>query len=220
MTKLVTPTETPTTFFLPLRDVLAVWNATSSEKTRYYLNGVYVEQHDRDGIQIVATDGHILLRKTCAPEAFIGADVTTQSTETERGFILAFDTTDKACKVKSVGEAWIYGDIETGIIQVLDVRPPVKDGYRRLGVVEFDRIDGTFPDWRCVLPRVTPGEGVGPVCCDLALLAAFQRASKVFGGKPWVRITPAEPDAPMLVEFGSACEGMTGVLMPARWANC
>ena len=218
--KLVTPTETPTTFFLPLRDVLAVWNATPTEKTRYYLNGVYVEQHDRDGIQLIATDGHILLRKTCAPEAFMGADVSMQARQFDRGFILALDTTDKACKAKSVGEAWIYGDTETGIIQVLDVCGEVKDGYRRLGVVEFDRIDGTFPDWRRVLPKVTPGKGVGPVCCDLALLARFQSASKVFGSKPWARITSAKPGDPMLVEFGSACEGMTGVLMPARWGNC
>ena len=217
--KLVTPTETPTTFFLPMRDVLAVWNATSTDQTRQYLRGVYVEKHDRDGIQLVATDGHILLRKTCAPEAFMGADVSTQDTETDRGFILALDTTDKACKAKSVGEAWIYGDTETGIIQVLDVCGDVKEGYLRLGVVEFVRIDGAFPDWRRFQPRVTPGEGVGPVCCDLALLAHFQRASKVFGSKPWVRITSAGNGDPMLVEFSSTCEGMTGVLVPARWAN-
>ena len=185
MSKIVYVEETATTFFLPARDVLAVWNATSGEKTRYYLNGVYVEEHDKDGIQIIATDGHVLLRKPVASGAFIGADVSKQATQFDRGFILALDTADKAMKAKTQGDAWLYGDTATGIVQVLDVKAKADEGYRRVGVLEFERIDGTFPDWRRVLPAVEPGEA----------------------------------GAPMLIEFGRDCEGLTGIVMPLRWAN-
>ena len=219
MAKTVYVEETATTFFLPARDVLAVWNATSSEETRYYLKGVYVEQHDKDGIQLIATDGHVLLRKPVARNAFIGADVSRQATQFDRGFILALDTADKAMKAKTVGDAWLYGDTATGIVQVLDVDGKADKGYRRVGVLEFDRIDGTFPDWRRILPAVEPGFAGASVCVELAKLVQMQKAAKVYGRNSPVRITAGEAGAPMLIEFGSDCEGLTGIVMPLRWAN-
>src|SRR5690554_1106144 len=33
----------------------------STEETRYYLNGVHIEQHQDEGVFLVATDGHRLL---------------------------------------------------------------------------------------------------------------------------------------------------------------
>ena len=219
MPKTVHVEKTDTTFFLPARDVLAIWNATSNEETRYYLKGVYVEEHDRDGIQIIATDGHVLLRKPVAEEAFIGSDVATQAAQFDRGFILALDTTDKAMKAKTTGEPWLYGDTATGIAQVLDVRHDDTDGHARVGVLEFARIDGNFPDWRRVLPKVEPGEAAAPVCVDIDLLVKMQKAAKVYARSSHVRITAGEAGAPMLIEFGPACGGMHGVVMPLRWAN-
>lgn len=217
MTKLVKPTPTATTFFLPARDVLAVWNAVSNEKTRYYLHGVFVEQTDAGDINIVATDGTILLKKNVDDDAFVGKDVPTQ-THGYPGFLLMLDPTDKALKAHAVGEAWLYGDTDTGIVQVLDVRGDVGEGYRRLGVVEFEQIDGTFPDYRRVQPACTPGEATAPVSVDLAALARFQKAANQYGrGEAKVRITATTPNGPMLVEFMPACEGLQGVIMPVSW---
>jgi len=217
MTKTVTPTETATTFFIPADSVRAVWNAVSTEKTRYYLNGLYVETHDRDGMQVIATDGHVLLHQALPEGAFMGAKVHTQAAQFDRGFILSLDPTDKSMKAKTIGDAWLYGDTETGIIQVLDVRGEPDDaGHDRVGVLEFNRIDGNFPDWRRVLPRAGSGDCV-PVCVNLAKLAQMQAAAKVFVTHPHARITAAYAGDPMLVEFNDACRGLRGVVMPIRF---
>ncbi|RCK40460.1 hypothetical protein [Thalassospira xiamenensis] len=36
----------------------AAWQFVSTEKTRYYLNGVYIEPHKDGGVLLIATDGH------------------------------------------------------------------------------------------------------------------------------------------------------------------
>ena len=41
--KTITPTLTPTTFFLPADDLRAAFQCISTEQTRYYLNGVLIE---------------------------------------------------------------------------------------------------------------------------------------------------------------------------------
>ena len=41
--KTITPTLTPTTFFLPADDLRAAFQCISTEQTRYYLGGVLIE---------------------------------------------------------------------------------------------------------------------------------------------------------------------------------
>ena len=219
MAKQITIEKTDTTFFLPARDLLAVWNAVSNEETRPYLKGVFVEQNEKDGVCMVATTGHILLRATLAPMAFMGAKVSTQATSHDRGFILTLDTADKALKSKALGEVWLYGDTETGIIQAVDVVDAKKSSHARIGVVEFDRIEGTFPDWRRIMPTVAPGsEGVA-VSVNLALLDDFRKAAALYADRrdtlP-VRITSGASGDPMRVEFKHAAH-LTGVIMPMRF---
>ena len=40
--KTITPTLTPTTFFLPADDLRAAFQCISTEQTRYYLGGVLI----------------------------------------------------------------------------------------------------------------------------------------------------------------------------------
>ena len=41
--KTITPTLTPTTFFLPADDLRAAFQCIGTEQTRYYLGGVLIE---------------------------------------------------------------------------------------------------------------------------------------------------------------------------------
>jgi hypothetical protein len=220
MTKTVSVVRSDTTFFIPARDVLAAWPAVSSEQTRYYLNGVYVETHDKEGFTVVATNGHVLLRsRIVAAGAHIGAAVTTQASSHDRGFILSLDVADKAMKAKTFGDAWLYGDTATGIVQVLDVGDEGQEAeYRRAGVLEFERISGTFPDWRRAMPSCTPGEAGAPVAVDMQNLEVFRKARKAYADDRMtcVRITAGALGEPMLVEFGGAPR-LTGVVMPMRF---
>jgi hypothetical protein len=225
--KAVTLDMGPSTFLLPARDLLAVWNAVSDDPTRRYLQGVYVESLAAGGVQMTATDGHILLTVAVAQGAWIGKDVTTQGIgDYGHGFILALDTGDKALKAKTAGELWLYGDTATGIIQALDIHDIAKGGptwenqqYARVGVVEFSRIDGTFPDYRRVMPKQEAGSDGAPACVNLSLLDHMRRAGAVFSdrrGSCPVRLTTGKAGDPILVEFKSQPR-MRGVIMPMRW---
>jgi len=220
MSKMITVENKPSTFFLPARDLLAVWNAVSAEETRYYLKGVFVESISAGGMVMTATTGNILLTADLDERAFIGADVSTQADDRARGFILTLDTSDKALKAKARGTVWLYGDMESGIIQALDVNERDEAGiHARLGVVEFSRIDGTFPDYRRVMPACVPGEAKAPVCVNLDLLDDMRRAAALYApgrGRNPVRITAGGSGDPMLVEFTHAPH-LKGVIMPMRF---
>ena len=56
--KTITPTPTPTTFFLPADDLRAAFQFISTEQTRYYLGGVFVEADN-----LVALDGNQMLMR-------------------------------------------------------------------------------------------------------------------------------------------------------------
>lgn len=205
--------NTPTAFFLPSRDLQAVYNAVSKEETRHYLNGVFVEQ-EFGNLRIVATDGHVLLRKLCADSAFMGADTHTQHDDGgARGFILRIDPADKSMKAKTAGDSWIYGDTETGIAQVVDFDGDVSAEQRRVGVLEFDRIAETFPDWRRVMP--SPSDAFVPVNVDLDKLAQMQKAAKVFSRDAFVSIRAGGASGPMEVVFKYVPD-MLGIVMPVR----
>ena len=56
--KTITPTPTATTFFLPADDLRAAFQCISTEQTRKYLGGVFVEADN-----LVALDGNQMLMR-------------------------------------------------------------------------------------------------------------------------------------------------------------
>ena len=219
--KTLTPTPTPTTFFLPADDLRAAFQCAGTEETRYYLCGVLVEAD-----KLVATDGHQLLRIDLPGGSHVGAECFTQGMGAPRmpgatgtpegaGFILACDATDKAFKVKpSGGELWVYGDTATGILQF--VINHGKDGeMARVGVLEFTAIDGTFPDWRRVVAR---GEGGTSIMSYApAVLAKLVKAADALEkGRPVQMTSGATRGDPIRVEF-KGLDRLHGTIMPVRW---
>ena len=227
--------QTPTRFFIPARDVLACYNAASTEQARYYLRGVYVEamRHadnaEIESIWLVATDGNIMLKSDLEENgcAFVGADVSTQSDESARtrGFILSLDVADKALKTTvKTGDAWLYGDTATGIIQVVahDGTVPkigVTLDLPRIGIVEFEKVDGTFPEWTRLMPKAQTG-GVASCMFDPALVARLAKAGSIMSGRKsaGVLLEQDEQGSPMRATFAGA-PYLTGVLMPLRHIN-
>lgn len=214
--------KTGTTFFLPAVDLLAVWNGTSSEETRYYLRGVLVEC-DGAGLRLVATDGHLLMKSELPDPAFMGGSCATQKSDHEAGFLLQTDIAEKAFKAKAMGELWIYGDVATGILQFVDMNAAAMEKgeeLNRLGVCEFSRIDGTFPDWRRVLPA--EADPTACACFNPDLLDRFKKARDVYtragaaNRGSAIRINPADGNGPMRVDL-AAVKRFTGVLMPVHW---
>lgn len=197
--KTITMTRSETTFAFPVADLIATYAATSKETVRYYLQGVYVEPRE-NGVRLVATNGHVLLRTDS--EGFAPAEA----------IILSTDTMEKAFKAKGKNP-WVYGDTATGIIQVIDYDPSENEQVR-LGVCEFSVIDGTFLNYTRVIPQRKSGSDCA--CFDPNLIATLHKAGSVFGKEYTMRLTGEDQNSPMLVDFNHV-DHMIGVLMPRRF---
>ena len=210
--KTITPTLTPTTFFLPADDLRAAFQCIGTEQTRKYLGGVFVEAG-----KLIALDGYQMLTIELPDGCHVGTECFTQDMDAPRmpgaGFILSCDATDKAFKAKaSGGDLWVYGDIETGILQFVINHGEGGEMYR-VGVLEFTVIDGTYPDWRRMVAK---GDGgANSVCYDPAVLGKLIKAADVIKKGKGIRLTGGEDD-PIRVDF-AASPRLRGTLYPVRW---
>jgi len=221
--KTITPTLTPTTFFLPADDLRAAFQCISTEQTRKYLGGVFVEADN-----LVALDGNQMLKIELPDGCHVGTECFTQGMDAPRtpgatgtppgaGFILSCDATDKAFKAKaSGGDLWVYGDIETGILQFVINHGEGGEMYR-VGVLEFSVIDGTYPEWRRVVAK--GGGGAASLCYDPAVLANLIKAADVIEKGKGIRLTGGQSEGdPIRVDF-VASPRLRGTLMPMRWTG-
>ena len=220
--KTITPTPTPTTFFLPADDLRAAFQCISTEQTRYYLGGVLIEDD-----KLVATDGHQMLTIDLPDGCHVGTECFTQGMDAPRvpgatgtpqgaGFILSCDAADKAFKAKASGntDLWVYGDIETGILQFV-INHGEGGEMHRVGVLEFTRLDGTYPEWRRIVAK---GDGgAASLCYDPAVLARLVKAADVIEKGKGIRLTGGVGD-PIRVDF-VASPRLRGTLMPIRWTG-
>jgi len=213
--KTIKPTPTPTTFFLPADDLRAAFQCISTEQTRYYLGGVLIEDD-----KLVASDGHQMITIDLPDGCHVGTECFTQGMDAPEGagFILSCDATDKAFKAKASGSSdlWVYGDIETGILQFV-INHKEGGKMHRVGVLEFTRIDGTYPGWRRIGAK---GDGgAASLCYDPAVLARLVKAADVIDKGKGVRLTGGRRDGdPIRVDF-VASPRLRGTLMPMRWTG-
>ena len=214
--KTITPTPTPTTFFLPADDLRAAFQCISTEQTRYYLYGVLIEA-DR----LVALDGHQMIVIDLPGGHHVGKECFTQNTSgplphiDRAGFILSCDATDKAFKAKaSGGDLWVYGDTTTGILQFV-INHGEGGEMSRVGVLEFTRIDGTYPDWRRMVAK---GDGsAASLCYDPAVLARLIKAADVINKGKGIQLTSGDTQGdPIRVDF-VASPRLRGTLYSMRW---
>ena len=218
--KTITPTLTPTTFFLPADDLRAAFQCISA--TSYYLGGVFVEAD-----KLVALDGHQMLTIELPDCCHVGTECFTQGMDAPRmpgatgtpegaGFILSCDATDKAFKAKASGNSdlWVYGDIETGILQFV-INHGEGGKMHRVGVLEFTRIDGAYPEWRRMTAK--SDGGAASLCYDPAVLARLVKAADVIEKGKGIRLTGGGGD-PIRVDF-VASPRLRGTLMPIRWTG-
>lgn len=157
--------------------VLAVAPCISTEETRYYLCGVYVEPNPLHGggAIAVATDGHTLAARRCAEG------------RADRSAILSLSkATMKALKATGHGDAWLVAELtakptEGGkwpptrltVVRVACPHDKPRNKWKPVaeaidaanggasGVIAHiepgnSEIDATFPDWQRVVPLELP----------------------------------------------------------------
>jgi DNA polymerase III sliding clamp (beta) subunit (PCNA family) len=159
---------------------------TSTEETRYYLQGVSIEPNPRD-LRVVSTDGHRLF---CARVA---------GTTVPEKFLIPKDALARALKgykhshlyITREGNLWRAGD---------DVFLP---------------IDGAFPDsWPRIIPQDPPNT-LTAAQFNPANLVDMKKIAEALNGKRSVASVYADGENPALVTFG-AREDCLAVVMPMR----
>jgi hypothetical protein len=180
-----------------LRVLGAAALTASSEETRFYLCGVLVEIEPRS-VTYVATDGHRLfahreeLGEGDEPNTLVGH------------FIIPM----KSCRAIKLGKKATAAAALTRS----------DDGGMFLANFAerhyFRPVDGTFPDWRRVMPK-RGGEAYAHF--DGKLVASFSAIAAALGddkGSP--RICPMDANSPALVVFHGREDTTFGVIMPMR----
>lgn len=177
----------------------AVALAVSTEATRYYLQGVYVEPHPVAGAILTATDGHILISAhdaegICTTPAIVALDKVRLA----------------ACKAKlKIPHRVIVREDGTADI---DLNGTSVETARNVIV------DGAFPDWRRVLPRGPFGATVdafnGELLGVMGTAAGILSDSKT---NRTIRVLSKidETECPNLVRFAGV-DFAFGVVMPIR----
>lgn len=192
----------------------------STEETRYYLRGACLEPTGA----IVATDGHTIFAGNAAhdPDKF--------RSELAETVIIPFNKDLlKACKAKSRNNFDRYLVLEHGPKGSLSFTARVIDGNLEDVLAEtptlvsftLERacfIDGTFPDWR----RVVPDMPEAPIACVPAFnadyVAKFASVASPGQRTPIVRLIPTTDElGPMLVDLDRP--DAVGIFMPARLHN-
>lgn len=187
-----------TTATLNLKYLHAAAQAVSTDETRYYLNGVCVEI-ERDTVTYVATDGHILFcyrDPDSGPHDLLGTYIIPTAT------IKLAKLDAKTKRAPAV------------LLKQLDGRKMELATFGA-GFV-FEAIDGTFPDWRRVIPA--EAEPAGP-----PKEREMQHYNPALVSRLWKAGALIDHDKPTLIPNGGGPAYMVysdpnafGVLMPLR----
>ncbi len=170
-----------------------VWPFVSSDETRYYLNGFYVQRNPSGGALIIGTDGRSL-----------GVFYDQLGEVKVPAIVRLHRTTLAACAEDCT--LVLTGD-RAGVYQMWN-----RDTGEGILVAAQDQavIDGDFPDWRLTIPPI-PAE-TSLATFRFPELKKFEKV-RGFGAKiAALRIFPTAPDGPAIVR--TARDDFLGIIMP------
>lgn len=175
---------------LPIAKLHAVALAASTDDTRFYLKGVHIEPHPKKtGVILTATNGHILIsayRDTGAAESFAPV-------------IVPSDLINRVKAVRKISDL------------TLTVTPTEVSILYAGATYAAPPVDGSFPDWRRIVPRNCDGT---PAQYDSKHLAAMTKAKALLTGRKLSAAIAYNGEAPTLVDLGA--DDAFGVIMPLR----
>ncbi len=189
-------------FAVRLASAITVRGFVSKEDTRYYLHGIHVSPNEKGGAICAATDGHrlgaahdhegvcneeVIVRFPSVIKAeknFLGEWLVCMMTAPSKGYIAIVPGDKKGDQEDTAQYA---------IERVADARMTIGQAI----------IDGTFPNWRNVIP--TPKE-------DAPVRSFNRKYLQSFGD--YVTVIGDDPASPQLIQTQDS--DFVGVLMPMR----
>jgi len=186
------------------RGFFAVSCFMSTKPTQRYLNGVFIEPpQDKPGVNIVATDGHTL-GIYYDEKGHISEPAILQPS---KGVINACKRKDPSRALRTPVDDELRVIIDEDTIEIGKHFEKIGDGR------DTSFINGTFPDWRRVIPK-RPNKPTEFAAFNAAHLGKF---AKLFGRKPQaIRIETGSKNDPAFVVLGDEPR-FTGVIMPLFW---
>lgn len=186
----------------------------ATQALRPHLHGVFVTQHPKTGILLVATNGHEMAIVhdangetngdwICRVSKLLSAACRRKGRKPDEGAMFLHYVGDVAY-VTSRGlnrDDGIWGDIDVAEI-----------GQHHLAIEHSPHIDGSFPDWRRVVPTVEP-ENCAPAF-NAQYLANFYDVAQMRNQKA-IRILAHSETGPVVVLVEGLPE-FYGILMPMR----
>jgi len=176
-----------------IKNLIAVSNFASNDWARYYLNGVFF---DADNNKMVATSGLIL---------GVLSD-SMQDTEDVESFIMHNDTiktivSGLTAKQKKVAKIEITSDNVSVVYQGLVIKN-----------VPYAPIDGTFPDYKRVIPEASDYARGANFGFDTSLIVKIEKALKVLNKRTHINFNFNACNSPVLTEV----DNFTCVIMPCK----
>lgn len=183
--------------------------ALSTEETRYYLQGVYIDEQSR----LVATDGHVLA-VICPEYGKFSPDFFAAL----KGLIVRLPP-PKEARSRRGFQKWIVIDDKTGglhITQTASDRPPETALAAQPTYISPEScfIDGTFPDWMRVLPFSNLGALKATSVISPAVLSTIASFFEGIDGA-FLQFFQDKPDDPIVVRT-KASDDRFMVAMPGR----
>jgi hypothetical protein len=192
------------------------FECVSTEETRYYLNGVYVEPRAEGGAYLVATDGHRLI-----------VILDEHGSASEAAIVKLSPATLKLCK-PAKPDLTRRLEVAGQEAKIIAISAPPSTLEEPVGIQAGVLIDGTFPDWRRVIPPDEPVKAKAEAKATSGLLPAFNPEyftsmsrigaglAKAAGGiVATIKIVPRGASDPALVLWPSFPLAF-GLLMPIR----
>lgn len=181
--------DLPQDFSIPAAELRALIDRTkfamSTEETRYYLNGIYLHEAERDGVAVlraVATDGHRLARfEMPLPDSAKGMP----------GIIIPR---------KAIMELRKLSDDAADSIKISLSESKIRFEFDHI-VLTSKLIDGKFPDYQRVIPE---GNDKIVECDPKAFTSAIDRVSTISDGKS--RAVKIALDGKMMTISASSAE--------------
>lgn len=179
-----------------LQALNAISLVSSTEETRYYLNGVLLEIEPR-AVTYVATDGHRLA----------GFRHDLDNKEPDNSLVGDFIVPLAHCKPFKFTPKALLADPRAILSKEDDPALTLSHGAN---AVRFLPVDGTFPDWRRVVPMTVDGTTAqfDADCC-----ASFKKLGELMGAGKFFYVAH-NGAGPALVSY--ATDDLFGVLMPMR----
>jgi DNA polymerase III sliding clamp (beta) subunit (PCNA family) len=190
--------------FVPIAALQA--NAISSkEAARFALSGVYILSGETESL--TATDGKRLISVSWSKDIvseFEGI-IDTSDVPSGAGSVIPANVCKEAIRLVKAEKEKIRnpnGLVWIGKNKIVTIK----------SIISFDPIEGTFPDWQAVIPKVNP-EG-SSLCMNPDLLSELLDVCGSITGSGGARITLYGKDRPLMVNTKGYLYTVVALAMP------